>query len=197
MKASGMPAMWNSYINVDDLGAALAKTEEHGGTVTMPAMQVMDAGHMAGIQDPSGGYVFLWQAINHKGARLANDPGTWVWNELMTYEPETAMTFFSNLFGWEFEKDENSPGSYWMILNQGRKNGGLMLMTKEEFGEIPPCWTTYFNVSDMESTVSKLKDVGGQVYHGPFDSSVGPIAIVADNQGAAFNLIGLTVPPDE
>ena len=58
-----------------------------GGTVAMEPFDVMDAGRMAFVMDPSGAAVALWQAGQHIGAGLVNEPGTVVWNELITNDP--------------------------------------------------------------------------------------------------------------
>ncbi len=50
----GMPAVWNSYIAVDDVNAAAEAVSAAGGTVMMPPMEVMTAGHMAVFADPTG-----------------------------------------------------------------------------------------------------------------------------------------------
>ena len=45
-------AAWNTYIAVDDAGAAAARAEELGGSVVMGPMDVGEAGRMAAIADP-------------------------------------------------------------------------------------------------------------------------------------------------
>lgn len=196
MQSAGVPPMWNSYINVDDVNETVAKAESLGATVAMPVMQVLDAGWMAAIQDPSGGHVMLWQKNQHAGAGLVNEPGTWVWNELMTGDPEKAVSFFQDLFGWTFEKDDASPQSYWTFSNGDRLNGGLMQLTDEMQG-VPPHWAVYFSVADIKAAVEQIKNLGGQIFVEPFEVSVGHVCVAADDQGAAFQLIQLTVPPDE
>ena len=47
----------------------------------MAPFDIMDAGRMAFIMDPSGAAVALWQANQHIGATLVNEPGTVTWNE--------------------------------------------------------------------------------------------------------------------
>lgn len=196
MRDSGMPAVWKSYVSVGDLDATLVRAQELGATVKMPAMQVVDAGRMAIIQDPTGAFLSFWQPLQHQGAQLANVPNTWCWNELMTRDPAAAESFFSELFGWEFSKEENSPGNYWIIHNGERMNGGMLEMDAQ-MGDMPPCWSVYFTVADMEAAMDGVRNAGGVICHGPFDSSVGPIAIATDAEGGAFNLIALTVPQDE
>ncbi len=196
MKASGMPPVWNSYVNVDDVDAAISKAEGLGATITMPPMQVGEAGKMAIIQDPAGAFVSFWEKINHFGAQQVNAPNTWGWNELLCNDPDIAIKFYSELFGWTFDKEPNSPNDYWIFKNGDRMNGGLMQITPEMQG-VPPNWSVYFSVADLQSATDTVKQLGGNVLAGPFEVSVGRIAVVADAQGAAFQLIQLTVPVDE
>ena len=126
MKASGMPPVWNSYVNVDDVDAAISKAEGLGATITMPPMQVGEAGKMAIIQDPAGAFVSFWEKINNFGAQQVNAPNTWGWNELLCNDPDIAIKFYSELFGWTFDKEPNSPNDYWIFKNGDRMAGGLM-----------------------------------------------------------------------
>lgn len=196
MKSSGMPPIWSSYVNVEDADATVGRVAGLGGTVLMPVMDVLDAGQMAIIQDPSGAPLSLWQKKQHFGAELVNLPGSLVWNELITPEPEKVIPFYEQLFGWSIAKEESSEANYWNIKNNGRMNGGLMERTAE-MGPFPPCWCTYFAVADISATVDRLQSLGGAICRPPFEVGVGHIAVVADNDGGVFNVIQMTVPPDE
>ena len=48
-----VPPDWMIYISVDDVDASVAKAQELGGRYRR-AFDVMDAGRMAVIQDPTG-----------------------------------------------------------------------------------------------------------------------------------------------
>ncbi len=61
MKSSGMPPIWNSYINVDDIAAATNRVQALGGGLLMPPMQVAEAGQIAIIPDPTVAAVSLSQ----------------------------------------------------------------------------------------------------------------------------------------
>ena len=50
------------YINVDDIGAALAKAKATGGSIVTPATEIPGLGHFAAVQDPEGNEVGLYQA---------------------------------------------------------------------------------------------------------------------------------------
>lgn len=195
MKAQGIPPMWNSYINVNDIDAIVARATELGATVTVPVMQVMDAGKLAFIMDNVGASVAFWQPGQHCGASLVNEVGCFCWNELATREPEKSRQFYSDLLGWNFDVNENSPSPYWMIKNDGRQNGGVIQMT-EGWGEAPPHWAVYFTVADIDAFIDKHKSLGGTAHCEPFEMQVGRMAVVADPQGASFSVIQMSVEPD-
>ena len=200
MKNQGTPPLWNSYVNVDDIDAICGQVAELGGTVTMPVMDVLDAGRMASIADPTGASVMLWQKGNHYGASLVNDVGAFCWNELATRDLAKAKSFFSDLFGWEYELNENSPSTYFVIKNPHQRegnqmNGGIIEMN-EQWGDSPPHWVVYFTVADADAACSKIKELGGGVHVPAFDVDIGRIAVVSDPQGATFSVIQMSVPPD-
>lgn len=194
MKSQGIPPMWNSYISVRDIEGVTAKCTELGGTVTVPAMKVLEAGSLAFIQDPTGGNVGLWQPDQHAGAGVVNEPGSFCWNELATRDVEKAREFYGKLLDWDYEEKDGTPSKYYIIKNNGNPNGGLMQMT-EEWGDIPPHWMVYFASSDIEATAKSVEQHGGKINVPPFDIGVGKIAVVADPQGAVFSLIQLAQPP--
>lgn len=190
MKSAGVPPMWNSYINVDDIEAVTQKAVEFGGKITMPVYPVLDAGTLAFIQDPTGGNVGLWQRNQHFGAEVVNTPGAFCWNELGTRDLDGAKDFYTKLFGWTYSINESSPSEYYIIENQGQMNGGMLKMT-EEWGEMPPYWGVYFTVSDMKETVQTVEKLGGKICCAPFNTPVGQMCVITDPQGAALNLIQL------
>src|ERR1700750_777123 len=56
------PPHWNTYVSVEDADASTARVKELGGTVISEPFDVMDAGRMSVIADPTGGVLALWQA---------------------------------------------------------------------------------------------------------------------------------------
>ena len=78
--------------------------------------------------------------------------------------------------------------TYTTLTNvKGRQIGGAMNPPMEE---VPPHWNVYFNVEDVDATVAKALELGGQVVAPAFDvPGVGRMAVLADPQGAMFNLM--------
>ena len=57
------------------------------GTSLMEPFDVMDAGRMAVFTDPEGAAFCVWQAKQHKGARIVNEHGSLNFNGLNTRDP--------------------------------------------------------------------------------------------------------------
>ena len=162
----------------------------------MEPFQIMDTGHMAIISDATGAVVSLWQALDHFGAEFVNEPGCWVWNELITDNLGASLEFYGSLFGWGAEPEDSAAIPYWTWEHGGRRIGG-MLQKQPEMGDVPSCWTVYFAVDDIQATTNRVAQLGGTICQPPFEVSVGHISVVSDPQGAVFDLIQMTVPADE
>ena len=181
----GIPPAWTNYITVDDLDAMVDRIKANGGSIAHGPMDVFDSGRMLILQDPTGAFVALWQPKGHIGASVVNKPGAMLWNELATRDLENAKDFYNKVFGWEYETNDDG---YVSIKNNGRYNGGMMAMD-DSYGEMPPVWTVYFNVEDLDASVNKVEELGGQVMVRAEAPGVGPFAIINDSTGAALAII--------
>jgi predicted enzyme related to lactoylglutathione lyase len=184
-REAGVPPLWNSYITVDSADDAAAKAGDLGATVHAPPFDVMDAGRMAVIQDPQGAFFMVWEPKATIGAELVNVPGALCWNELYTTDIEAAQSFYSGVFGWEYQPFENSPDPYFVIMNQGRGNGGIRGLAQPG---MPPNWLVYLAVEDIDAALAKVGELGGSTMMGPIDIGIAKIGIVQDPQGAVFAL---------
>ena len=126
-----LPSRWNSYITVKDLSSMVAKAVSLGGQVLLPEMQVMEAGHMAIVMDPTGAVFSMWQPLNHIGSSVVNYPGSLVWNELATRDIDGAVAFYGGLFGWEYHFDDTPEGGYHMFMKDGRAYAGMLVMDED------------------------------------------------------------------
>ncbi len=198
--SAGMPPVWSTYFAVDDVDAALEKVTAAGGSVMMPAMDVMATGRMAFITDPTGAAVGLWQAGTHRGAQLVNDHGTFTWSELLTDDVDAARAFYSDVFGHQVETTDMPTGPYFTLWADGNVEGhaaaGMMARTPE-MGEFPNYWGVYFAVDDSDACVGAATANGGTVVAEPFDvQGLGRFAVIQDPQGAAFSVLTYENPID-
>ena len=58
----GAPSVWIGYVQVDDVEAAMKKGESLGGKVIQPVTEVMGAGWISILLDPTGAAIGLWKA---------------------------------------------------------------------------------------------------------------------------------------
>ena len=72
---SGMPDVWSLYLATPDAKATVDAAVAHGGSVIVPAMDVMDLGTMAVLTDPSQAAIGAWQAGTHLGFGVVAEPG--------------------------------------------------------------------------------------------------------------------------
>ena len=118
MIAQNIPPFWNTYITVDDVDGATKSAKAAGAQVMMEPFDVMDAGRMSVVVDPSGAVVNFWQAKNHIGASLVNEPGTLIWNELITDNADAAYAFYGEVLGLTSEQSDMG-GSPYMLFKVG------------------------------------------------------------------------------
>ena len=186
-QAQGTPSYWNNYVAVDDVDSIVSKITAAGGTVIMPPMDVFDSGRMLVIQDPTGAMLGLWQARNHHGSGLVNIPGAVTWNELTTPNPQQAMDFYRQVFGWSYEKMDGV--EYYTVSNKGRPNGGIM-PPAEGMEAMPPNWAVYFSIENIDETVTRAAQLGGKVLTPVMDAGgIGRFAFIADPTGAVAGFI--------
>ena len=114
-------------------------------------------------------------------------PGVPCWIDTNQPDPESALPFYSGLFGWEFEDvmPEGSPGKYYV----GRIRGGDVAAVGSSPEEVPSgaAWNTYIWVDSADDAAAKARDAGGAVLMEPFDvMDAGRMAMLADPEGATF-----------
>src|SRR5947208_2317078 len=136
------PPAWLSYVTVEDADATAARAAELGGTVISQPFDVLEAGRMAVLQDPTGAVFAVWQPRASIGAQLVNDVGSLTMNQLNTSDPEAAQAFYGALFGWTFQQVAGGEQAFWGIQNNERLNGGMMPVPAG--WEIPSHWIAYF-----------------------------------------------------
>ena len=184
MIAQNLPPFWNTYITVDDVEVATDAAKTAGGKVLAGPFDVMEAGRMSVLVDPSGAVVNFWQAKNHIGASLVNEPGTLIWNELITDNAAAAYAFYGEVLGLTAE--ESDMGGPYVLFKVGDEMvGGSMAPPMEG---IPNHWHVYFAVEAMEPALEKARQLGGKVINGPMPTPIGPMATISDPQGAIFSL---------
>ena len=182
------PAVWSTYIATDDADAAVERAKAAGAQALVEPMDVMEAGRMAFLAHPAGGMVGIWQAGQHKGAELVNEPGAFTWSQLQTRDQEGAAGFYNAVFGWNVTDFGGMP--MYTLGQNGVANA--IDMPPGTPDEVPAYWVVIFGSADTDATAAKAAEAGGQVAVGPLDiEGVGRFAVLADPQGVYFGVISV------
>ncbi|TQF16340.1 VOC family protein [Myxococcus llanfairpwllgwyngyllgogerychwyrndrobwllllantysiliogogogochensis] len=192
-KDAPYPTAWSVYFEADDVDAFVQRVEKLGGKVVAAPMDVFDAGRVAVCTDPTGASFGLWQSRGHKGAQLVGEPGTMAWHEVNTRDGIRAKDFYSALLGLEAKKLDLGM-DYWTLDKGSEPVAGVLQMTAQWPGDLPPHWMNYFAVTDTDASVRKVTELGGKVHVKPTDSPYGRFSVVTDPVGAAFTLIAPSRP---
>jgi uncharacterized protein len=201
-------AVWNTYVWVESADETASKVRGAGGRVLTDPFDVMDAGRMAVFSDPEGAAFSVWQAKEHKGARVVNEHGSLNFNGLNTRDANGAKSFYGAVFGWEILSLDGGAGM-WTLPGYGdyleQRTPGLRKMMAEmgapkgfedvvaaidpiagDQPDLPPHWSVTFGVDDADATAEKAAELGGQVVAPPFDAPWVRTTVIADPHGATF-----------
>jgi predicted enzyme related to lactoylglutathione lyase len=206
--AGGAVASWDTYICVQSADEAATKVFDAGGRVVMGPVDVSSAGRMAVCADLEGAVFRVWQAREHFGARIVNEPGAFVFNGLATRDAEAARRFYGAVFGWE-ALGLTSAGALWRLPGYGehlehsdpeRRRRLVPAGTPQAFRDavaalsligpgrpgVSPHWSVTFSVEDADATAAKAVELGGRLLVPPFDAPWARMTVIADPQGATF-----------
>jgi predicted enzyme related to lactoylglutathione lyase len=197
-------AVWNTYIWVDDADEATARAREAGGSVLSGPFDVAGAGRMAVLADPAGAAFCVWQAREHRGARIVNEPGSVNFNVLNTREPEAARRFYGAVFGWT-TLDLGS-GEFWTLRAYGDYLEELTPGTRKRTADLgaagfedvvaaiapidddtPAHWGVTFSTGNADATAARTAELGGAVLVPPVDAPYSRVTVLRDPQGATFS----------
>jgi uncharacterized protein len=187
MARANLISTWNSYVVVDDVDAAIHLVGSAGGTSVMGGTDVGTRGRMAMVADPGGAVLGLWQPRDHPGSEVSGVPGALVWNELQTTALERSLAFYERVFGWRWERDDESG---YCIASLDTKPGddpsvaGAMSMPEGVPEGAPNYWAVYVAVDDCASTLARAEALGGVVFLPAMEIGAMTIGGVTDPTGA-------------
>jgi len=159
---------------------------------------------MAVLADPAGAAFCVWQAREHRGARIVNEPGSVNFNVLSTREREAARRFYGAVFGWT-TLDLGS-GEFWTLRAYGDYLEELTPGTRKRTADLgaagfedvvaaiasidddtPAHWGVTFSTDDADATAARTTELGGAVVVPPVDAPYSRVTVLRDPQGATFS----------
>lgn len=190
-----LPGAWTVGFRTDDLGAAVKRAEELGGTVIEPPVEHPEGWRAAQLADPTGATFSLIEAGPGFGLQAGETArGTLGWCELLSDDMPRAEAFYRALFGWTSHFEAAT--TYTTFKLEGDAVAGMMEMPPEA-GDAPAFWMPYFNVDDVSAAVVEVAGLGGKITVAPREYESMRFAVVEDPQGAIFSLLEHVSPSRE
>lgn len=183
----GVSAGWNTYVSVANADETAAAADR----VVVEPLDVLPAGRVAALQDPTGAIIGVWEPAERQGCQLVNEPSAYAMSALHTPDPDAAAHFYRDTFGWEI--DEFAPGVSLFRLpgyvggepQQPVPRDVVAVMARDDG---PARWSVDFWVSDADALAARVVEVRGNVVVAPFDSVPKRQAVLADPAGAVFSV---------
>ena len=113
------PAVWNTYVCVDDVDQVAQRVRAAGGDVLAEPVELPGAARIAACTDPAGATFRLWEPRGHFGVQRANEDGTWNMSEIAVPDLEAARAFYGAVFGWVVDAIDFGGETGWMVRMPG------------------------------------------------------------------------------
>ena len=111
-----------------------------------------------------------------------------IWYELMTNDLDKAVSFYTNVVGWDV-RDSGMPGTRYMMFGKGGIDVGGMMSWSSVGTEKPAKWIGHIHTTDVDAETAATVAEGGKQYRPATDiPGVGRFSVVADPQGAEYML---------
>jgi predicted enzyme related to lactoylglutathione lyase len=185
----GVPTAWTTYVAVD---SAEEVAKAAGDRVLVEPLDVLPAGRVAVLADPSGAAIGLWEPAERQGCRLVNEPSAYTMSVLHTGDPDGAAAFYRDIFGWATESF--GPGMTLFRLpgyvggEPGQPVPRDVVAVMVPADAAPAYWSVGFWVRDADALAAQAPELGGTVLAAPSDDQPMRQAVLADPFGATFSV---------
>ncbi|MFG2532180.1 VOC family protein [Streptomyces sp. NPDC048516] len=185
-----LPVAWTTYLASDDADATAEQIRSCGGTVGVGPLDADDdAGRMAIASDPQGAIFGIWQGRSVAGTTITGELGTPAWNELVTRDTSSVLTFYEHVFGYEAEPVISAGFDYLTLHLKEHPVAGIHGVGNGLPRDRGSHWMTHFAVSDTDAAACRVTELGGQVLQPARDFAHGRLATVCDSEGAVFTIV--------
>ncbi len=133
-----------------------------------------------------------WPPITDPPTDVQN-PGRFVWVELLTLDVGTAAEFYGKVFGWTFQTfgPEDDFKTYTLVLSGDTPIGGMVYVRPKEPEKYPTSrWVGFISVGDATAAAALVEKTGGKVLVSPREvGGRGTEALLLDPEGGMFGVI--------
>lgn len=182
-----IPSRWIAYVMVKDVDAITARAKSLGATIVQEPFDTPGVGRSSVIQDLQGAVICPTFPTHNFPA----PSGTFLWDELITDDVESAKLFYRDLFGWRcHDIDVNSDCVSYAVL-KSTDNTDAVGFTNQSFGAVGlAVWIPYLATDDVDATIANAKALGAGVCEEETYMPNGERkAVLSDSTGAIFGLL--------
>lgn len=114
--------------------------------------------------------------------------------DIMAADPDRAIDFYTDVFGWTFERWDNDEMEYWMVMtgeeDEPGIDGGLARRQDDGAPEGPAnAFVCAIDVEDVEAKVEEIEGAGGVVTTEVMDvDGAGKLAYCLDTERNQFSV---------
>ena len=179
----GAPSHWLGHVAVESADETAKRAQAAGGSLLGEPMDIPEVGRMAVIQDPQGAVFSAFTPIGE----APPSQGVFLWDEVLTTDPEAAKEFYTKVVGWTAEDMDMGDIVYTVFSSGEAQRAGCTRLPAD--AATPPYWQTHLASTDVDRDCSKAEELGATRFMGPTDiPTVGRVAVLADPTGAPFGL---------
>ncbi|WP_455207019.1 VOC family protein [Kaarinaea lacus] len=186
--SDGTGNQWVSYISVDDVDAANNYVMQNGGKILVSPRTFEQLGQVAIFADPEGAPFGVINSFSGDQREALPHVGQWIWADLFAINPKMQIEFYKGIAQYSaMENPVSGIAEDYFLQSNNVARGGVMPLPAED---ILPNWLPYVRVADINDSVMKVTQFGGEVILQPsMQIFNGKLAIVTDPGGAALGII--------
>lgn len=116
------------------------------------------------------------------------EQGTIVWTDLTVENAEAVRDFYAAVAGWTPQPvSMGAYDDYSMCTASGAGSAGIC-HARGVNANIPPQWLVYITVEDLDASIERCKELGGEVVDGPRKLGNNRFCVIRDPAGAVAGL---------
>jgi predicted enzyme related to lactoylglutathione lyase len=192
----GVAPAWATQVCVASAEEAVERAERAGGRVLMGPIDILPAGRLVVLADPTGAAIGAFEPLVRRGAQKVNEHGAWALSILSTPDPDAAAAFYTAVFGWETEPF----GGATMFRLPGYVGGepsqpvprDVVAAMRRDLNLAR--WDVDFWIRDADAAAQTARRCGGRILAPVHDVPPFRRAVLADPSGAAFSISQLVLP---
>jgi len=201
-ETANLPLQWMPHIQVADVTASVTRALELGGRELMHSRDAEGNSQWAVLLDPNGAAFGIIPVVTPDAMPPTEETvsgnavrvGRIAWVNLTVSDAAITRDFYQQVIGWsvhevEMEHAGDRYFDFGMADSEGEPAAGVC-HARGTNGDLPPVWLIYLPVGDLDESLRRVEEEGGEVLRAARGSDAGfAYAVVRDLVGACFALI--------